>query len=358
MNSATGIFDLHVKPTYAVLVPQREQKQNYKTVARIKAEKHLKNNALTGELSKKATRRLVNAINWLVASAKTKYIFDKETGKRFSFKINFVTLTLPTIDHGITDHEFKKTLLHNFINTCRYKFDLKNFVWKVETQENGNIHAHFTTDTFIHWKDLRKVWNTILEKRGIIQHYTDKHKNLTLEEYSKLYNPDNKKDYEQVKKAFLFGQATNWKDPNTTDVHAVHKVKDIGAYMAKYMSKKEEGRRVIKGRIWGCSHNLSENNKLTIEICGTEDYDYIQEFHKQEILYKPIQIESKLSSQLTTVGEMYFFKLIDWGTLLKGRLLAKFNEHRFNIRHNIDVTRLKGILVPENNLTTLITPIT
>jgi hypothetical protein len=357
MNSATGIFDLHIKPTYAVLVPQRENKPNYKTSRRIAAEENLKNNELTGVLSHKATRRLVNSVNWLVASAKNKTVFDKLTGKRFNFKINFVTLTLPCLDHGITDHEFKSKLLHNFINTCRYKFDLKNFVWKVETQENGNIHAHFTTDTFIHWKDLRRVWNRILEKRGILDIYTNNHKNLTFDEYNNLYNPENKKELEKMKKAFIFGQNTEWKEPNTTDVHAVHKVKDISAYLAKYMSKKEEGRRIIKGRVWGCSHNLSEKNKLTIEICGSEDYDYIQEFHKEEIFYKPIQIENSLNSSLTTIGEMYFFKLMDWGTILKGRLLQKFNEHRFNIRHNIDIESLKNIIIPQEKIPILINPI-
>src|SRR5690606_15700456 len=187
----------------------------------------------------KASRRLSNAVNWLIASAKNKYIFDKESGKKFTFKINFITLTLPTTDHNISDHYFKSKLLHNFINTCRYKHDLKNYVWKVETQENGNIHAHFTTDTFIHWKDLRDIWNRILIKHGVMESYTKKHKSIDFDEYVFLYGSRKNSDLKKLRKAYDFGVSTNWESPNTTDVHAVHKVKDIASYIATYMSKKE-----------------------------------------------------------------------------------------------------------------------
>lgn len=335
MTQEPRIFEMHVKPTYAVVFPQRTRTGN-KSQAQRDNEINLKENQLRGVMSKKAISRMTNAINWMVASAQTKTVFDRESKKRYSFKVNFITLTLPTTQHECTDHFFKSVLLHNFINTCRYKYDLKNYIWKVETQANGNIHAHFTTDTFIHWKDLRNTWNTILSKNGLIDQYQDKHSSMSFEEYCQTYNSDNSKTVEQLKKSFEFGVSTSWRSPNSTDVHAVHKIDNIAGYLSKYMCKKEEGRRLIKGRVWGCSYNLSEKNKLVLEMVGNEDTDLFDELCKQQISYKQITQISALTNKAFVVGEIFFYKMHHWGSVIKGRLLEKYNEHRFAIRQAID----------------------
>jgi len=331
------IFDLHINPTYAVCIPQRSGRSGTKTLERVKNEENLKNNQHKGQMSKKATRRITNAVNWLVASAKNKWIFDKISQKRFTFRVNFITLTLPTLDHGVTDHQFKSVLLHNFINTCRYKYDLKNYVWKVETQANGNIHAHFTTDTFIHWQDIRNVWNRILQKNGVIAKYKAKHENLSFEEYAALYDPTGEKDIEQLRRAFTQGCSASWSDPNSTDVHSVYKVKDLASYLAKYMGKSDDDRRPVKGRLWGCSTNLSETNKLTMELAATSDFKVLEDLHNAGIKYKPIMSKPNAFGECFEIGSLFLYKLSDWGTNIKGKLLNLFNEHRFNIRYNINI---------------------
>lgn len=347
MQEKLPIFELHVRPTYAVRVPQRSNGGGGLTRKQIENKENLKNNQLTGVLSVKASRRLSNSVNWLIASAKSKYIFDKENGKRFSFKINFITLTLPSIDHGISDHHFKSKLLHNFINTCRYKYDLKNYVWKVETQANGNIHAHFTTDTFINWKDLRDVWNTILIKHGAMKNYTEKHSSMSFDDYVLEYASKKNNDISKMRKSYDFGVATKWQSPNSTDVHAVHKVKDIASYIATYMSKKEAGRRIIKGRVWSCSTNLSEKNKLVVELLGNEGSEYLHYLFSPELRWKVIQSVNKTTGLVRNVGEIYFYNISDWGTKIKGKLLDVFNEHRFKIRHNLSIDNLKYITKKE-----------
>jgi hypothetical protein len=337
MEQAPPIFELHINPTYAVCIPQRSSRGGSKTAARILNEENLKDNSNKGTMSKKATRRITNAVNWLVASAKKKWVFDRFSNQRYTFKVNFITLTLPTLDHGISDHHFKSVLLHNFINTCRYKYDLKNYVWKVETQANGNIHAHFTTDTFIHWRDIRSVWNRILQKNGIIDHYQKKHQDLTFEEYTSLYDPTGIKEIESLRRAFTQGRDTSWCDPNSTDVHSVHKVKDIASYLAKYMGKSDDDRRKVKGRLWGCSTNLSETNKLIIELADTPDYKYLETLYNADVKYKPILSKPNAFGETFELGSLFLFKLADWGSKLKGKLLDKFNEHRFNIRYNINI---------------------
>lgn len=348
------IFELHVNPTYAVCVPQRMRTGSKKSLKQLENEENLKDNQRKKGLSKKAIRRLTNAVNWLVASAKSKYVFDRESGKRYNFKINFVTLTIPTLNHEITDHEFKSKLMHNFINTLRASHGLKNYVWKVEAQENGNIHAHFTTDTFIHWRELRSVWNRILSTYAVIDKYHEKHKNLSFESYCKIYNSDGKKDIERMRKAFDFGVSTDWREPNTTDVHAVWKVADVAAYLAKYMGKNEVDKREIKGRLWSCSYKLSEKNKLIIELHGNEDNDIIQPLMNEKIKWKTIEGISALTGKPFVLGEMFFFKMSHWGTVLKGRLLEFYNKHRFDIRYNIDsfknVNNIVADLLPAENV--------
>lgn len=343
MNSPAPIFELHVRPTYAVRIPQRTPRTAGMSARQIANKENLKNNKLTGTLSAKASRRLMNSINWLVASAKQKYVYDKQSGKRFSFKINFITLTLPTVDHEITDHAFKSKLLHNFINTCRSSHDLKNYVWKVETQANGNIHAHFTTDTFIHWKSVRDIWNRILVKHGVMAPYTEKHLSMEFNDYVLAYSNGPKTSIKKLRAAFDYGVATGWTSPNSTDVHAVSRVKDVAAYLASYMSKKEEGRRIIKGRVWSCSTNLSEKNKLCIELLGNEGQDYMHSLMRSDIKWKPIECIDKVTGVVRTVGEIFFYHISDWGKKITGPLLDAFNEHRFNIRHALPIDLYKYI---------------
>jgi len=316
-----AIYNLSVFPTYAVISKQKMQGQQSLSTRQIKNIENLSTNEHEGHLSYKAQRRLNNSVNWLVASAKNKTVYDKPSGKSYNFKINFITFTLPGNTQTISDAFFKNTLLRTWINTAKYKFNMNNFVWKVETQANGNIHAHLTTDVFIHYNDLRNTWNNILRNNGILQKYTSKHDKLTEEEYIKLYSKEQNTDIHALRKRYQFGKSTNWNAPNTTDVHAVHRVKDIGAYLAKYMSKNDSERRTIKGRLWSCSYSLSATNKLTIEMQGGVDTDIFNSLCHPSIKYKVIQAVSKLTNQTFTVGEIFFFKISDWGKINKGRLL-------------------------------------
>lgn len=342
------VYELHIKPTYTVYMPQRSRSVRLPSAAQLKNMENLQlapnrvKSAGTGEvrknqLSKKAVRRLTNSVNWLVASARSKKVFERATNKRFSFKINFVTLTVPTENQTFSDHFFKSVLLHNFINTCRSKFGLQNYVWKVEAQKNGTIHAHFTTDTFIHWKDLRNVWNRILLKNGLLEEYREKHQNMSFDQYVKLYNPEGKRDESKMLAAYKFGVSTNWEQPNSTDVHAVSKVKNISAYLAKYMSKNEDDRREIKGRLWGCSVHLSETNKLIVEICGDEGQSTVAPLYDERIKLKEIEVVNKKTGSVFTAGHLFLYKMQDWGEILNGELLRRYNEHRFKIRNTVNI---------------------
>jgi len=342
-NEEVRGINVYIKPTYAVVLPARDRERGPLTELQKLNLQNLVKNTPEGELSKKAQTRLVNSVNWLVASARKKYIYDKTLNKRFAFRVNFVTLTLPTFEHGITDHKFKAVLLHAFINSCRYRYDLKNFVWKVEAQANGNIHAHFTTDTYLPWRGIRDVWNKILEKHGVIEKYRAKFRAMSEMEYVARNMIGNDTPLDVLHKRYHLGQSTDWSDPNTTDVHAVHKVKDIGAYLAKYMSKKEEGRRKLKGRLWSCSYSIAKANKLSISIPFQVNTDALRTFFNDAIGFKALEIKDKMTGLPRKVGEIFLFNLSDWFTIITGPIAEVYKKTLFNIRNNIDVDALYSI---------------
>lgn len=339
----TGV-NVYIKPTYTVILPARSGTRPPMTELQRLNMKHLRVNTPDGKISKKAQRRLTNSVNWLIASAKKKYVYDKRTNKRFSFRVNFVTLTLPGDHQLISDHQFKSKLLHNFINVCRYRYNLKNFVWKVEAQDNGKIHAHFTTDTYLPWRGIRTAWNKILNKHGLLDQYKAKHQNMSFEEYNNLYNASGSIEIDRMHKRFTAGQNSGWSDPNSTDVHSVYKVKDLAAYMAKYMSKTEKDRRLIKGRLWSCSYSIAQANKLAVNVPFDECISSLNTYLNSGLDGYEMQPSNDPKFKNSKIGDIFFHKLSDWGSKITGPINEIYRKTLFNIRHNIDFEALKDQL--------------
>lgn len=340
------IYNLYVYPTYTVKIKQRpsfkpspealeKANQARKEQRELSKKFYEETETLPPVLSHKARRRLTNSVNWLVASAKTKRVFSKKTGSQYSFKVSFITLTLPTTDHNISDATFKNKMLHTFIANARNKWNMHNFVWKCETQKNGNIHCHLTTDVYIPWNELRLVWNRILDAHGLIKIYQEKHAKMSFDDYFKKYCSGSEQEKTALFKKYEQGVKSNWTNPNSTDVHAVHKVKDIGAYLAKYFDKEEAGRRRISGRVWSCSYSLSSKNKLVVESYGEIGKGTAAELMHPDIKQKEILQKDNLTGRERVAGVIYFHKLSHWGTIIKNELLAEFNKFRFAIRNNL-----------------------
>jgi hypothetical protein len=103
------------------------------------------------------------------------------------------------------------------------------------------------------------------------------------------------------------------------------------------MGKSDDDRRKVKGRLWGCSTNLSETNKLMIELKSMDDMKFIDSLQNPEIKAKPIESKPNAFGETFQLGTLFLYKLSDWGKKIKGSLLERFNEHRFNIRYNINI---------------------
>lgn len=242
-------------------------------------------------LSDKSSAKIRNAVNWLVQCAGEKRVYSKREKKNFKFKVAFITLTLPDTDTPVTGRDLQIKLLNPFLTYFRKYSELKNYVWKLEFQDNGKLHVHITIDTFIHWREIRTRWNSLLEKNGYMSKFQRDHGHT---------------------------------DPNSTDVHAVHKVRDIAAYISKYMSKALCAKGEFKGRIWGCSYELSTANKTHLHIPQSETYDHLPTLFQKSIRYdRIIQCVVKKKKEVC-IGEIFYTSRKNWRQDIKGLIKSKY----------------------------------
>lgn len=267
-------------------------------VSRIKSLSNLKDNEVKGDLSVKGSKAIKTAINWLEHLSKKQKVFCKELGRDIPFKLNFITLTLPSnqiqgycdnygnytecsnvsrfvsevnINNGVfdfiySDNYVKKEFLNHFLVLLRRECKVHNYVWRAESQKNGNIHFHLTTNKYIQWQKLRELWNRVLAKSDLISNYQNQFKNMSFEEYCEYRGKHI--PIENLKKAYDYGVSTNWLQPNTTDVHAVYKIKNMAAYLCEYMAKNNENYRKIEGSLWRSSMLLSKLKAATVLVSG------------------------------------------------------------------------------------------
>lgn len=238
-------------------------------------------NKQQGKISNKSARRLKDKINWLVFKSKNKKVKYPNGTISENFRISFITLTLPARQVH-TDLEIKR-VFNNFLTTLRKRYNMTDYVWKAELQKNQNIHFHLTTNIFIHHATIRTLWNNAIDRLGYINTYRSHFSKMTFEEYKTLRLENAKKSNSNIKeediiKAYNDGSKNKWSNPNSTDVKTVFNVKNLAAYLAKYLSKKtakNEGSPAMQkrikdfgGNIWYCSRSLSRLSSYKTILCN------------------------------------------------------------------------------------------
>jgi len=212
---------ISIRPSYVACYALPESRRT-RTIAQKKNDKNLSQNTPNSHISKKANRRIRQAIDWLLYIAEDKQYYHEKHKRWYSFKVNFITLTLSATQNH-SDNEIKRLLLRPFLDYARKTWNLEHYVWRAEPQKNGNIHFHICTSVFIPWSELRNTWNRYQSRLGYIRRFQEKHPGKT---------------------------------PNSTDIHAIKKIKNLAAYLSKYCAKENEG-RAIQGKQWGLSYSLS-----------------------------------------------------------------------------------------------------
>lgn len=219
-----------------------------------------------GNISVNAQRKMLKALDYLLFLANEKVVDIRNSGRILNFKVAFVTLTLPS-SQVHDDKEIINKCLNPLLLELKSRYSVSNYLWRAEKQLNGNIHFHLLVDKFIPWSELRDRWNRIVNRIGYVDRYRDEMKEFHRAGFRVREKLLAKWDYKSQIKAYQKGKLNDWSSPNSTDIHSIRKIKNVKAYVTKYMTKPpkldhETGELFdseIKqtGRVWGCNHELS-----------------------------------------------------------------------------------------------------
>lgn len=213
------------------------------------------------EISPNSARKLRQKIDFLYHYSKSRVV-RTYTGKKLrNFKTCFLTLTLPSKQVHNTGMIITNCL-DPFLQICRQRLGMRNYVWRLEFQANGNAHFHILTDTYIDYYFARKHWNRCINSLGYLDSYKQKMSNLSYNDYCTMYGKDykgNSVSPDVLFKRYSTGVATNWNKPNSVDVKAIKSSREISLYISKYFSKKEKSSK--------CNDLDNEENSFAIRLC-------------------------------------------------------------------------------------------
>jgi len=318
-------------------------------------------NSNRGRLSVQATGKIRKAANYLTFLAEEKRINTRSGGTGRTFKLAFITLTLPSAQVH-SDNFLKSKVLNQFLTEMRQKYKVKRYIWVQEKQLNSNVHYHILIDKYIDWSELRDMWNRILNKYGYVDRYRERMRELHSSGFKVNQQLLKHWGVDAQIKAYHEGVRTNWNSPNSTDVHSVRKVHNIAAYVSKYFVKGRQrsiervkkidinfhsaletyqvsvstgalkylNSLAEKGRLWGCSYDLS-NIKGAAEIVDSELAEEIGRLYKLKEVY----------SVNDTYFSCYFY---DYDLLLKHRfyrlieILDKYLFEEFNYSRQVTLS--------------------
>lgn len=211
-----------------------------------------KKNLSPGKLSINSARKLKQAIRWLVACSDIKKVYEKKYKRTVQWRINLATLTF---HENLKNDKLARKILSEWIEVAKYRWQIKNYIWKAEPQQRGAIHFHVIFNQYIPHKELKYTWNRACRKHGL--------NNIT---------------------------------DNSTDIHADTNIDSIEAYLTDYMldDSKHKGRRLITGRLWGCSHSLSQAGKKYLII----DKDEFKSIANELDAYSLATIKTKYKEEV------------------------------------------------------------
>jgi len=224
------------------------------------------------KISDNAYRNLKRKVNWLYFLSRQQSITTYTGKKIFNFRIGFITLTLPSKQRHPSG-QITNEVLNPFLTELRKRLGMKNYVWRLEFQKNGNVHYHLVTDTYIDYLFLRKVWNRYCEKLGYVSEYSEAMAKLSLLDYHSQYSASYGSNFNISKVRFAKGKRSAWTEPNSVDVKSVIGEKQISSYISKYFAKDTTGKSICNDldnaensksiRLWFCSRGLSKLKTVT-----------------------------------------------------------------------------------------------
>lgn len=193
------------------------------------------NEKYTGTLSKAAKKTIEKRLTGWIYALKTANQKQRGTSKQPRRQPIFVTLTLPA-EQQHTDKQIKSKCLELFIKALQYRYKIRNYFWRAEVQQNGNLHFHLIFDRYLPAAKISELWNRSVENLGYITRFESKH---------------------------------GHRNPPTTNVKKLFSNSANIWYLLKYVSKDHQG-RTIDGAVFRFSSNLLKAKPLKIMVTQLE----------------------------------------------------------------------------------------
>lgn len=225
--------------------------------------------------------------------------FNAKLNVNLQYRFVLITLTLPaTQSHS--DEYLKMKALKPFIKNLERHHGVKNWAWKAEAQQNGNIHFHIVVDKFVQKEKLDEYWKMSMKRLGYWQCFMVKH---------------------------------GHENTNSVNVRGQKQMVNPVSYITKYFEKNED-KRQISGAIWRMSERLVRvklfsfdiDNKLEKLLMHLEDNKDIK-VKKEEYFviytFKRRVDESLFFTELAEKAEKFYFHL--------GMYLQGFENHASKI---------------------------
>lgn len=163
----------------------------------------IRKDAYSGMMTPGSCKRLSKAISLMCQAYKARWIYNPVTQRMQYHHISYITLTVSS-RKNITRSFAQEHLLKHFLQWMRRTLKVKAYVSKAELQEREQIHYHIVTPDFIPYDQIRKKWNALQRKAGLLNEYAKEHGHF---------------------------------NPNSTDIHSIKKIKKIGPYIIKELVK-------------------------------------------------------------------------------------------------------------------------
>jgi hypothetical protein len=212
-----------------------------------------KRKGYSGEITASTKKRIETAVDVLLQCSPKRRVFNPVTKKEQHFQLSFITLTISshTTIQASEGHKALKSWLQHFRRPWhRRKMSepMTTYIWKAELQKRQQLHYHLVTNAWLHFAEIRRVWNDLQKARG----WTD--------------------DYHRQK---------GHHDPNSTDVHSIYKIRDVRRYLSKYIAKQEYQASpanpeagfpalmipvVLDAKVWGCSEDIKGKKRFTVKL--------------------------------------------------------------------------------------------
>lgn len=242
----------------------------------------------SGDMTKGARKRLAKAVSLLVTSTPKRWRENKVTGQYNQFHLSFTTLTIPESDMSKDAKNCHKQLLEPMLRILRKRFGMRSYVWKCELQENESVHYHLTSDVFVHHEQLRDEWNSLLLAKGFLSSFIEK-----------------------------YGHS----NPNSTDIHSTRDVRNMEAYIIKYVSKSMKDGKKLNAKVWDCSMNLKVGKFFSLEIDSSLSKALQEAMEDGEATVLQLERCTIVKFPINEYVRHYFSMIID-----------EFDKHLKNIR--------------------------